>query len=35
MINYHSAAELLLYGIGWQVATPSPDDVIYEAMVGR
>ncbi|QIG39074.1 zinc carboxypeptidase [Microbacterium sp. 4R-513] len=34
MINYHSAAELLLYGIGWQVATPSPDDVIYEAMAG-
>jgi murein tripeptide amidase MpaA len=30
-INYHSAAELLLYGIGWQVSTPSPDDVIYEA----
>jgi murein tripeptide amidase MpaA len=35
MINYHSAAELLLYGLGWQVATPSPDDVIYEAMVGE
>lgn len=34
LINYHSAAELLLHGIGWQVATPSPDDVIYEAMVG-
>ncbi len=33
-INYHSAAELLLYGIGSQVSTPSPDDVIYEAMVG-
>ena len=33
-MNYHSAAELLLHGIGWQVATPSPDDVIYEAMVG-
>ncbi|NYI46627.1 hypothetical protein BJ993_003707 [Nocardioides aromaticivorans] len=33
-INYHSAAELLLYGIGWQVGTPSPDDVISEAMVG-
>jgi hypothetical protein len=33
-INYHSAAELLLYGLGWQVATPSPDDVIYEAMAG-
>ncbi|HET6686767.1 MAG TPA: M14 family zinc carboxypeptidase [Jiangellaceae bacterium] len=33
-INYHSAANLLLYGIGWQVGTPSPDDVIYEAMVG-
>ena len=25
---------MLLYGIGWQVSTPSPDDVIYEAMVG-
>ncbi|MDG4831448.1 M14 family zinc carboxypeptidase [Solwaraspora sp. WMMD1047] len=34
MINYHSAAELLLYGIGWQVSTPSPDDVIYQALVG-
>ncbi|WP_082492107.1 M14 family metallopeptidase [Leifsonia sp. Root4] len=33
-INYHSASELLLHGVGWQVATPSPDDVIYEAMVG-
>jgi hypothetical protein len=33
-INYHSAAELLLYGIGWQVSTPSPDDAIYEAMAG-
>lgn len=33
-VNYHSAAELLLHGIGWQVATPSPDDLIYEAMVG-
>lgn len=33
-VNYHSAAELLLYGLGWQVATPSPDDVIYEAMAG-
>lgn len=33
-VNYHSAAELLLHGIGWQVSTPSPDDVIYEAMVG-
>ncbi len=33
-VNYHSAAELLLYGIGWQVATPSPDDIIGEAMAG-
>jgi hypothetical protein len=33
-VNYHSAAQLLLYGIGWQVATPTPDDVIYEAMAG-
>jgi hypothetical protein len=34
LVNYHSAAELLLHGIGWQVATPSADDVLYEAMVG-
>ncbi|MGH3341778.1 MAG: M14 family zinc carboxypeptidase [Carbonactinosporaceae bacterium] len=34
MVNYHSAAELLLYGVGWQVATPSPDDLVYEAMAG-
>ena len=33
-VNYHSAAELLLYGTGWQVATPTPDDIIYEAMAG-
>ncbi|MFC4499253.1 MULTISPECIES: M14 family metallopeptidase [Streptomyces] len=33
-INYHSAAELLLYGVGWQVATDSPDDVVYEALAG-
>ena len=29
-INYHSAAELLLYGVGWQVATPTPDDVALQ-----
>ena len=34
LINYHSAAELLLYGTGWQVATPTPDDVLYEVMAG-
>jgi hypothetical protein len=34
MVNYHSAAELLLYGTGWQVSTPTPDDVISEAMAG-
>ena len=33
-VNYHSAAELLLYGTGWQVSTPTPDDIIYEAMAG-
>ena len=33
-VNYHSAAELLLYGTGWQVATPTPDHIIYEAMAG-
>ncbi|MGW4947058.1 M14 family zinc carboxypeptidase [Actinoplanes sp. NPDC004185] len=34
LVNYHSAAELLLYGIGWQVSTPSPDDQIQIAMAG-
>lgn len=33
-VNYHSAAQLLLYGTGWQVATPSPDDVIGETLAG-
>ncbi|WP_030564698.1 M14 family metallopeptidase [Streptomyces aureocirculatus] len=33
-INYHSAAELILYGVGWQVATPTPDDVLYKALAG-
>ncbi|MEU9161114.1 M14 family zinc carboxypeptidase [Streptomyces sp. NPDC048424] len=33
-INYHSAAELLLYGVGWQVASPTPDDVAYKALAG-
>jgi hypothetical protein len=34
LVNYHSAAELLLYGQGWQVATPTPDDAIYETLAG-
>ncbi|WP_434741360.1 M14 family zinc carboxypeptidase [Micromonospora sp. SH-82] len=34
LLNYHSAAQLLLYGLGWQVSTPTPDDVIYEALAG-
>jgi hypothetical protein len=33
-VNYHSAAQLLLYGVGWQVSTPSPDDLITTAMAG-
>ncbi|MGP3981462.1 M14 family zinc carboxypeptidase [Streptomyces sp. KR80] len=33
-INWHSAAELILYGVGWQVATPTPDDVLYRALAG-
>ncbi|WP_446219617.1 M14 family zinc carboxypeptidase [Micromonospora sp. IBHARD004] len=33
-VNYHSAAQLLLYGVGWQVSTPTPDDLIYQAMAG-
>ena len=34
LVNYHSAAELLLYGTGWQVSTPTPDDEISIAMAG-
>lgn len=34
LINYHSAAELLLHGTGWQTFTRSPDDVIHDALVG-
>ncbi|GAB3521211.1 M14 family metallopeptidase [Phytohabitans suffuscus] len=34
LINYHSAAELLLYGVGWQQSTPTPDDEIYKALAG-
>ncbi|WP_128429028.1 M14 family metallopeptidase [Streptomyces cyaneus] len=33
-INYHSAAELILYGVGWQVATDTPDDVLYKSLAG-
>ena len=33
-VNYHSAASYCSTAIGWQVSTPSPDDVIYEAMAG-
>jgi hypothetical protein len=34
LVNYHSAAELLLYGIGFQVQTDSQDDPIYRALAG-
>ncbi|TDB87434.1 M14 family metallopeptidase [Actinomadura sp. 7K534] len=34
LINYHSAAELLLHGVGWQTLTRSPDDVIHDALLG-
>ncbi|MET9799958.1 M14 family zinc carboxypeptidase [Streptomyces sp. NPDC006368] len=33
-INYHSAAQLILYGVGWQVATDTPDDVVLKALAG-
>ncbi|KQX53506.1 MULTISPECIES: M14 family metallopeptidase [unclassified Streptomyces] len=33
-INYHSAAQLLLYGVGWQIATDTPDDVALKALAG-
>jgi hypothetical protein len=34
LVNYHSAAQLLLYGAGWQVNTPTPDDLIMETLAG-
>lgn len=34
-VNYHSAAELLLHGVGWQTLTQSPDDLIHQALVGN
>jgi len=33
-INYHTAAELLLYPFGWQVETYTADDPIYRALSG-
>ena len=33
-VNYHSAAELLLYPFGFQAETPSDDDPIFVAMSG-
>lgn len=34
LVNYHSAAQLLLHGVGWQALTRSPDDVIHDALLG-
>jgi murein tripeptide amidase MpaA len=34
LINYHSAAQLLLHGVGWQTLTRSPDDIIHDALLG-
>ncbi|MFI0351743.1 M14 family zinc carboxypeptidase [Actinomadura sp. 9N407] len=34
VLNYHSAAELLLHGVGWQSLTRSPDDLIHDALLG-
>ena len=33
-VNYHTAAELLLYPIGFQVETYTADDPIYRALSG-
>lgn len=34
LVNYHSAVGQILYGVGWQVATPSPDDAIHVTLAG-
>ncbi len=33
-VNYHSAAQVMLYGVGWQTATPTPDDTLFKALTG-
>lgn len=33
-VNFHAVSQALLYGVGWQTATPSPDDVLYRALAG-
>ena len=35
LLSYHSASSQLLYGTAWQVDTPTPDDVVYEALAGN
>ncbi|GAB3987341.1 hypothetical protein GCM10029978_105750 [Actinoallomurus acanthiterrae] len=34
LLNWHSAAQLLLHGVGWQSLTRSPDDLIHDAVLG-
>src|SRR5262249_3671444 len=34
LLNWHSAAQLVLHGVGWQSLTRSPDDVIHDAVLG-
>ncbi len=34
MVNYHSAAELLLYPLGWQSQTYTADDPLFRALSG-
>ena len=34
VVNYHSFGRLLLYPIGWQEQTPTPDHAIYAALAG-
>ncbi|MEV7625899.1 M14 family zinc carboxypeptidase [Actinoplanes sp. NPDC089786] len=33
-LNMHSAQQVLMYGVSFQTATPSPDDVLYRSLVG-
>ena len=34
LVNYHSVAQLILYGLGWQVETVSADTPIHAALAG-
>ncbi|MFC0111985.1 M14 family zinc carboxypeptidase [Kibdelosporangium aridum] len=33
-VNHHSSGQVLIYGVGWQTATPTPGDTLFRALAG-